>query len=388
MVAKIFLIFVLHESKKGLTMEIFLLITVILVASWSFAGFLRSRNEKNGYDRGGGHYNRNAHTYNEKPKERIPQKTSRPSRLFRRKPYFEEEAILWCANFLAVDNKELRSMIKHPWFHYNDFYMRKRSGGYRAISAPHQPLLAIQQTIYHRILLPVNVHPVATGFRQNMSIVQNARPHLGKNQVLKTDIRHFFGSIRRRTVVKAFKAIGYPGNISKVLAELCCKDGHLPQGAPTSPALSNIIAYEMDQKLQALSVEHNLTYTRYADDLTFSGNTINPNSILPQIAAILRESRFVLKETKTKYMPEHKRKIITGISISSGTKLTIPKVKKRELRKNIHFILTRGLAEHQRYIGSTDPVYLKRIIGYLHYWQSVEPDNRYVTDSIIALKRL
>ena len=369
-------------------MEIFLLIIAILVASWSFARFFRSRNEKDGYDRGGGHYNRNHHPYNEKQKEQTPQKTSRFSRIFKRKPYFEEEAILWCANFLAVDDKKLRSILKHTWFQYNNFYIRKRNGGYRAIFAPNQPLLSIQQTIYRRILLPVNIHPVATGFRQNISIVQNARPHLGKNQVLKTDIRHFFSSIRRRTVVKAFKTIGYPGNISKVLAELCCKDGCLPQGAPTSPALSNIIAYEMDRKLQALSTEYNLTYTRYADDLTFSGDSINPNSILPQIAAILQENRFVLKETKTKYMPEHKRKIITGISISSGTKLTIPKVKKRELRKNIHFILTRGLAEHQRYIGSTDPVYLKRIIGYLHYWQSVEPDNRYVTDSIIALKRL
>ena len=114
-------------------------------------------------------------------------------------------------------------------------------------------------------------------------------------------------------MIKAFKSIGYPGNVSKILAELCCKEGYLPQ---------------------------------------------------------------------------YKRKIITGVSISSGTKLTIPKAKKREMRKNIYFILTKGLAEHQRYIGSTDPVYLKRIIGYLHYWQSIEPDNRYVTDSIIALKRI
>ena len=370
-------------------MDIFLLIVVALFTCWFIARLFRKRNEREGYDRGGGHYNRNSRAYNEERKEKDSQKKpSFLSRIFERKPYFDEEAILWCANFLAVDNKELCSILKRPWRQYDNFYIKKRSSGYRAISAPRPQLQAIQQTIYHRILLPVNIHPAATGFRQNMSIVQNVLPHLGKNQVLKTDIRHFFSSIKRRAVVKTFKAIGYPGNVSKVLAELCCKDGRLPQGAPTSPALSNIIAYEMDKKLQDLSNKYNLTYTRYADDLTFSGNTIKPNELLPQIAEILWENKFVLKEIKTRYMPEHKRKIITGISISSGTKLTIPKAKKRKLRKNIHFILTKGLVEHQRYIGSTDPAYLKRIIGYLHYWQSVEPDNRYVTDSIVALKRL
>lgn len=87
-------------------------------------------------------------------------------------------------------------------------------------------------------------------------------------------------------------------------------------------------------------------------------------------------------------MDERRRKIITGVSISSGEKLTIPKARKREIRKNVHFILTKGLAEHQRRIGSTDPVYLKRLIGTLCYWRAIEPDNRYMSDSIAALKRL
>lgn len=77
-----------------------------------------------------------------------------------------------------------------------------------------------------------------------------------------------------------------------------------------------------------------------------------------------------------------------GVSISSGVKLTIPKTRKREIRKNVYFILTKGLAEHQRRIGSNDPAYLKRLIGELCYWRSIEPDNAYVSDSIIALKRL
>jgi len=371
-------------------METFLLILVIVCACW-FIAKLFGRRKEDGYDRGSS-YNRNTRAHNRYSTPQQEPKTKKSNsflRFFEYQPHvsFDNEAIVWCANFLSIEEKQLRSILKELPYQYKFFSIRKRSGGRRVISAPKQQLLAVQQTIYRRILLPVPVHPAATGFRQNISIVHNAQPHLGKNQMLKTDIRDFFGSIKRRTVVKTFKTIGYPTNVSKVLAELCCYARCLPQGAPTSPALSNIIAYEMDKKLQALSDEFNLIYTRYADDLTFSGDVISPD-ILPRIAEILQESRFVLKATKTRFIPENKRKIITGVSISSGYKLTIPKAKKRELRKNIHYILTKGLAEHQRYIGSTDSFYLKRTIGYLCYWLSVEPDNKYVQKSLSALRQL
>ena len=256
------------------------------------------------------------------------------------------------------------------------------------ISAPVEELKAIQDTIYHRILSPVNIHPAATGFRQQRSVVDNARPHLGKRYVLKTDIHDFFQSIRSTRVRKAFKEIGYPGNVAKVLAALCCKNRCLPQGASTSPVLSNIIAYGMDKKLEALAATYGLTYTRYADDLTFSGDVFPMEEVLARIKQIVREEKFRLNHKKTSFMGERRRKIITGVSISSGEKLTIPKARKREIRKNVYFILTKGLAEHQRRIGSTDPVYLKRLIGTLCYWRSIEPDNTYVSDSIAALKRL
>lgn len=144
----------------------------------------------------------------------------------------------------------------------------------------------------------------------------------------------------------------------------------------------------MDKKLSALAAEYGLTYTRYADDLTFSGNVFPREQILSQVKQIVREEQFELNHKKTRFLKEHSRKIITGVSISSGVKLTIPKARKREIRKNVHYILTKGLAEHQRRIGSHDPAYLKRLIGILCYWRSIEPDNVYVSDSIAALKRL
>ena len=226
------------------------------------------------------------------------------------------------------------------------------------------------------------IHPAAVGFRSGHSVVDNASPHLEKRYVLKMDIHDFFFSIRSRRVKKTFEKIGYPENVSKVLGVLCCLYRHLPQGAPTSPALSNIVGYEMDKKLAGL------TYTRYADDLTFSGDVFPKEQIIPRIKQIIRDEKFEPNHKKTRFINEYGRKIITGVSVSSGAKLTIPKARKREIRKNVYFILTKGLAEHQRRIGSSDPVYLKRLIGELCYWRSIEPDNAYVSDSINRLKCL
>lgn len=304
-------------------------------------------------------------------------------------PRFEKEAVIWCAALLGVEVNRLEEILNNVSGHYQEFWMRKRSRGYRMISAPDKDLQAIQSTIYSRILSSVTiVHPAAVGFRCGRSVVDNAAPHLGKRYVLKMDIHDFFGSIRSPRVRQTFKKIGYPENVSKVLGALCCLHRHLPQGAPTSPALSNIVGYEMDRKLSALAAEYGLTYTRYADDLTFSGDVFPKEQIIPQVKRIIRDEKFEPNHKKTHFMNQSSRKIITGVSVASGVKLTIPKSKKREIRKNVYFILTKGLAEHQRRIGSHDPAYLKRLIGMLCYWRAIEPDNTYASDSIAALKRL
>lgn len=304
-------------------------------------------------------------------------------------PKFDDESVVWCASLLGVEANKLKEILENIPTHYNEFWVRKRRGGYRMISAPLKELQSIQTTINSRILSSVTtIHPAAVGFRCGRSVVDNASPHLGKRYVLKMDIHDFFGSIRSPRVRQTFKKIGYPENVSKVLGALCCLHRHLPQGAPTSPALSNIVGYEMDRKLAALAAEYGLTYTRYADDLTFSGDVFPKEQIIPQVKRIIRDEKFEPNHKKTHFMNQSSRKIITGVSVASGVKLTIPKSKKREIRKNVYFILTKGLAEHQRRIGSHDPAYLKRLIGMLCYWRAIEPDNTYASDSIAALKRL
>lgn len=301
---------------------------------------------------------------------------------------FKQEAITWCTNLLQIKEEELRAILDKVPAQYTYFSLRKRSGGFRQINVPGVLLRSVQQTIYHRILISIPIHLAAMGFRQGVCISENARAHLGKPCVLKVDLHDFFPSIRYTRVRAVFEEMGYPPPVARVLTELCCLKRKLPQGAPTSPALSNIVAISLDKKMEALARNHGLTYTRYADDLTFSGDSLSKDLLLLSIKQIVEEEGFVLNEKKTRFLSAHKRKIITGVSVSSGVKLTIPRAKKREIRKAVHFILTKGLQEHQARIGSTDPVYLKQLLGYLAYWHSIEPENRYVIDSMAELKRL
>lgn len=387
-------------------MNIILVILIIALGLWLLYKLFNSGG-KDDYSRNTSSYNRNVDNYDRgeakkinskksifsflhKKKSNTEKKAKRQSifaRIFSEPLPFDDGAITWCANFLIIDKKTLIEILKDTSDHYSYFKLSKRSGGYRTISAPDTILQNIQRIIYKRILLSVNMHPASMGFRQNISVTHNAEAHLGNKQILKVDIADFFGSIKKYRIIKAFEKIGYPANIAQVLAELCTLENKLPQGAVTSPTLSNIIAYDMDVKLTFVAQKSNLTYTRYADDLIFSGEDISFEFTLSEIDRTIRDEKFVIQRKKTRFLTEKKRKIITGISVSSGEKLMIPKAKKREIRKNVHYILTKGLAEHQRFIGSTDPSYMKRLIGYLNFWLMVEPDNEYVKKSIAALKK-
>ena len=168
-------------------------------------------------------------------------------------PKFDEEAVVWCARLLGVEANKLKEILENIPAHYHEFWVRKRKGGYRMISAPRKELQSIQTTINFRILSSVTtIHPASVGFRCGHSVVDNASPHLGKRYVLKMDIHDFFFSIRSPRVKNTFEMMGYPANVAKVFRTLCCLHNCLPQGAPTSPSLSNIVGYEMDKKLSAL----------------------------------------------------------------------------------------------------------------------------------------
>lgn len=289
------------------------------------------------------------------------------------------------AALIGIEDEVLDRMIVHPERYYRSFTIPKRAGGERLILAPYPALMKVQRWIYRELLLPsISFLPSVTGFLPSKSVLDNAIPHIGHPYVLKVDIQDFFPSISINRVIAVFKRLGYHHRLSYALAALCCYKGGLPQGAPTSPILSNIIAKKLDKRIQGFSESLGLTYTRYADDITLSGNMISM-SYVRFVERIIIEEGFTPKVEKTHLLGPAVKKIITGVSISSG-KPTIPKNMKRYLRQKTYYINKYGLRNHLKHEHISDSIYPIRLQGTMAYWKMIEKDSLSVLERFKSLQ--
>ena len=248
---------------------------------------------------------------------------------------------------------------------YYVFPIDKGNNRKRWISAPKKELKHLQNTLLHNILYKASVHDSAHGFVPNRSIVTNARPHIQKNWVANFDIHSFFPSTKIQAVNEAIqKNFDFSHAFSSLLAKLLTLKGELPQGAPTSPHLANLVMWDVDTMLQKYSKENRLTYTRYADDLTFSGANI-PRSIQNDIRDILSPFGYNLAYKKSKILGQHKRQMVTGLVVNE--KLNLPRPMRKKLRAIIHDIKTNGM-EHA--LGRSD-LNFDQLLGHIslqHMW--------------------
>lgn len=264
------------------------------------------------------------------------------------------------ARRLGVSVNDLRNIP----IAYSTFRVPKRTGGSRTIYAPAAPLKAMQRQILHRLLRGLKSHPCATGFERGHSIVTNALPHVGQEVVIKMDIRDFFSSTSARRVEAFFRTIGWNADAADMLSRLCTYQGSLPQGAPTSPRLSNLVNRRMDARLGALAESLDLRYSRYADDITLSGSerhtwggqrtnlrTLAPgntatrriNDLIYLVKLIVAEEGYKLHTAKKlRIARRHDRQIVTGLVVNQ--KVGLPRTTRRWLRAVEHRLLTTGQA--------------------------------------------
>lgn len=153
---------------------------------------------------------------------------------------------------------------------YREFTIPKRSGGQRRILAPEAELKTLQRRILRRLLGRLKAHPAAMGFERGRSIVHNARAHQGQAVVLRFDLQDFFPSTAADRIRRYFRRIGWNRPTAKLLVRLCTHENGLPQGAPTSPRLSNLVNYRLDARVAGIAAKLGGIYTRYADDVTIS----------------------------------------------------------------------------------------------------------------------
>ena len=287
---------------------------------------------------------------------------------------------------LGLDAEYLQSIIYGSKNHYREFAIRKRSGGVRILSAPHYTLKYVQRWIYDNILSKAKVNYCAHGFRPKRSILTNAKIHVENKYLLKLDLKDFFPSIKINQVINVFRGFGYSNHVSFFLGAICCVDGHLPQGAPTSPALSNIIARHLDNRLLGLAKKMGCRYTRYADDLAFSGKSIKPE-ITEYVAKIIMECGFDINVDKIKLYKGDGAKILTGVSLANG-KIRVPRDYRRNLKQELYFIQHYGIGEHMRRKKINNPHYLESIIGKTEFLLMLEPDNEFALSSMEYLRIL
>ena len=271
-------------------------------------------------------------------------------------------------------NQYMASVINAPESHWRTFLLQKRSHGYRKISVPYVALLDVQRWIYRNILLKIPVSPYCHGFVRKKSILTNAKWHISKPELLKIDLKDFFPSIGINRVIHLFRMQGYNAKVSYYLASLCCLEGKLPQGAPTSPYISNLIARPLDYRLKCLAKSKGLNYSRYADDITLSGQHIE-HSLINTIRTIIEEEGFKINNEKIRLYKNHNRRIVTGICITDI--LSIPREYKRTLKQELYYIHRFGLISHIEKRKVRQQNYCQSLLGKINYWLFVEPQNAY-----------
>ncbi|AIO30695.1 reverse transcriptase family protein [Burkholderia cenocepacia] len=246
----------------------------------------------------------------------------------------------WLAERWRVDARGSET----PLHHYTYMACDKRRGGSRLIEIPKGRLRETQRRILHGLLDRVPPHASAHGFRKGRGIVSFAAPHADREVVIRFDLADFFVSVRAARVHALFDTLGYPAEVARVLTALCTnrvpsarlfaadlrdrfdwtsrqryRNRHLPQGAPTSPALANLCAFRFDMRLAALARSLGATYTRYADDLAFSGGPALARAIdrlQVRVAAIAFDEGFALQLRKTRVMRRGARQQLAGVVVN------------------------------------------------------------------------
>lgn len=238
------------------------------------------------------------------------------------------------ARRLAADKARLRRL--QPGYH--EFTIPKRSGGRRRILAPDRELKALQRGILRRLLARLRVHEAAMGFERGRSIVTNALAHRGQAVVLRFDIRDFFPSTSAKRIGRYFRRIGWNRPATRLLLRLCTHDGGLPQGAPTSPRLSNLVNYRLDARLSGMATRLGAVYTRYADDITISFAEDDRDKVHYMQRFVRRvveaEGYRLHRRKKLSIRRRHHQQIVTGLVVND--RVNLPRSIRRWLRAVEH----------------------------------------------------
>jgi RNA-directed DNA polymerase len=312
------------------------------------------------------------------------------------------------AEWLRIDSRELdwladvhgleRRAASERLRHYRYRWIRKQGGSARLLEAPKERIKSIQHRLLHGILDHIPPHDASHGFRRCRNVVSYAAPHAGRHVLVRVDLRDFFPSIRGSRVQALFRTAGYPESVARILTGLCTNSvprhvvlaapdrleledrerlqrvlfaSHLPQGAPTSPALANLCAWKLDCRLDGLARSAGATYTRYADDLLFSGG----RSLFWHLAsfrvlalAIALDEGFFVRNRKTRVMTRANRQLAAGVVVNRHP--NVPREEYDLLKAILHNCVRYGPSTQNRLGHATFHAHLR---GRIAWVSSINP---------------
>lgn len=255
---------------------------------------------------------------------------------------------------------------------YREFQISKKSGGTRKIEAPSDELKLIQLWIKENILDKFSVSQYAKGFKKGVSIYDNALPHVGKELLINIDLKDFFPSIGYKEIYKVFRYIGYTDSVSKLLTKLCTNANDvLPQGSPASPALSNLVSLKLDKRLGSLAKSIGADYTRYADDITFSGKK-SIRKYESVIRKIISEEGYEINEEKYRIQYSFQRQEVTGLIVND--KVSVPQKYVAELDNAIYYCKKYGVVNHMKHIDCERGFYKEHLYGLAYFVKMVDAE--------------
>lgn len=268
---------------------------------------------------------------------------------------------------------------------YRSFVIPKKSGGERTISEPLPNLKIIQAWILDEIISKGRVSGYAKAYVKGRSIKDNAFFHINQKVVLTIDIEDFFGSLKYKPVLALFQGMGYSKSVSTLLANLCTLDGSLPQGAPTSPTISNLLMRGFDKRLAGFCKKHNIKFTRYADDMTFSGD-FEPGMVVKFVGSLLSLYNLKINHEKIRARRQNQRQQVTGVVVNK--KMQVPKNKRRELRQAIYYIRKFGLHSHLERMEHQRANYLRHLLGVANHILFINPSDSETMEYYVFLRDL
>lgn len=281
---------------------------------------------------------------------------------------------------LGVSVKTLYALSNSLPSHYRTVLLPKGDGGFRQLTVPDGILKRVQRSIARNLLAYMPVSPCAMAYRPGGSAVRNAARHAGRREVLRLDIRRFFDSVRYSAVKDAvFPPEIFSEPLRVLLTMLCYYRDGLPQGAPTSPAIANILLRDFDLRIAAWCRGRGIVYSRYCDDLIFSGSG-GLEGVLPMAEAELRALGLFLHGGKTALRTAGQRQTVTGLVVNRH--VSVPLEKRREIRQAVYYCRRFGVESHlERTGGSLTPeACLEQLLGRVGYVLQADPDCAWARD--------